>query len=41
MVTSGGAFDPASRGGFLSSEIWPGLSRPGVSASIINMACVA
>ena len=50
VLTSGGALEPASQGGFLSSEKWPGLSRlglsrsglsrPGLSASI-NMACVA
>ncbi len=40
VVTSGGAFEPASRGGFLSSVMCLGLSRPGLSASV-NMACVA
>ena len=34
VVTSGGALEPASQGGFLSSEMWPGLSRPaGLSRS--------
>jgi hypothetical protein len=45
VVTSGGALEPASQGGFLSSEMWPGLSRPGLSRSVLsasnNMVCVA
>ncbi len=32
VVMPGGAFEP-SRGSFLSSEMWPGLSRPGLSRS--------